>query len=668
MTNHQAFRRWRSALVIGLLLAGCSKSTDTPAPSNAAGTGAATESTGNASGPAKDSAEQKSAEGAKENAEPEVLLQPFTPPKLAELDAKADWQDQPVLDGLQLMRERQAGEKPLVTAQEALSLKQSSKDANAKILSALGRLPKNDEEVDWDATINRHNRREVKSTNPIMISSTEEFDISGLTGVGLFGADWNFRPFATSETVKTWQSSRDGLYDKVVLRDDMTWSDGAPITAHDVVFTFKTIMNPKVPVPAVRSGTDKLKWVEAYDDYTLVFFHKESLATNVWNISFPVIPKHIYEKSVAEDLTMQDSKYHVKYENDPVCGGAYTISKRVRGQEIVLTRRESWYMHKGKQVRDKPYFKTVRFRVIEDPNTALIALKKGDIDEMLLTPEQWVTQTDGDDFYERNVKVTGVEWTYFYFNWNQKTPFFSDVRVRKAMSYAYNHKEMLEKLNYGLYEPCNGIFHRDAWMAPKNPPAPYTQDLAKAEALLDEAGWTDHDGDGIRDKEIDGKSVKFEFSMLCTNIPDRIVLCTLLKENLDQIGVICNVRPLEGTVLQEKALKHEFQAAFGGWGTGADPDTSDNIWVTGEGRNFGYYSNPEVDNLYKLGRKEMNRAKRAEIYAKIDLLIYEDQPYTFLYFRNGFYGFSKELRGYVFSPRGPFNYSPGFGSFYKVKK
>jgi peptide/nickel transport system substrate-binding protein len=455
--------------------------------------------------------------------------------------------------------------------------------------------------------------------------------------------------------------------DKVVLRDDLTWSDGHPITAHDVVFTFHTIMNEKVPVPAVRSGTDKLKTVHAYDDRTIVFFHQEALATNVWNINFPIIPKHVYEKSLADDYTMQTSPYHVEKENDPVCGGPYTITKRVRRQEIVLTRRDSYYMHKGKQVRDKPYFKEIRFRVIEDANIALLAVKNGEIDEMMLTAEQWVTQTADDAFYRLNTKVSGVEWTYFGFEWNLKSPYFSDIRVRKALAYAFDYREMLDKLFYGLYEQANGIFYPNAWMAPKQKMPFYKQDLDKAEELLDQADWKDHDGDGIRDKKIDGKVVKFEFSMLCPPLPDRVKLCALLKENLGQIGIICNVRQLEPTVMQEMLLKHNFEAAFGGWGTGADPDSSDNIWVTGEGRNFGFYSNPKVDELYKQGRLEFDRKKRGEIYGRIHTLVYEDQPYTFLYYRNAFYAFNKKLRGYNFSPRGPYHYGPGFSSIYKVK-
>jgi peptide/nickel transport system substrate-binding protein len=325
-------------------------------------------------------------------------------------------------------------------------------------------------------------------------------------------------------------------------------------------------------------------------------------------------------------------------------------------------------MHNGEQVRDKPFFKEIRFRIIKDNNTSLLALKGQDIEELELQPPQWVTQTNDSEFYEHNTKASGVEWVYYYFGWNNdpdKAPFFTDKRVRTAMSYAFDHTEMLDKLLYGLYEPSTGIFHPTAWMAPKTPMKPFKQDLDKAEDLLDEAGWEDHDGDGVRDKEIKGRTVKFDFTILCSEDPLRKTICDLLKQNLSQIGVVCNVRPMEFTVLQEKTRTHDFQAHMGGWGTGVDPDTSDNLWVTGEGRNFGQYSNPKVDELFAKGRKEFDREKRAEIYAEIHKILYEDQPYTWLYYRNSFYGFNKKLRGYVFSARGPYNYGPGFSSIWK---
>jgi peptide/nickel transport system substrate-binding protein len=617
---------------------------------------------GSKSGPASGDAKSTEAEGS-------GGLQPFDAPKLADLDAKAEWVDMPVEDGLQLLQALLAKSKPAITTTAALALKNDSDKANAEILDALGRLPASDAEVDYEATITRFMKADVKSTNPIMFNSVEEGDVGSLTSFGLFSFDWNMTPFAVKEFVKSWQVSKDRMFDKVVLRDDAVWSDGKPITAHDVVFSFKTILDTRVPVPAVRSQTDELRWVEAYDDYTLVFFHKESSPTNVWKVNFPVIPKHVYEKSMADDYTLQDSDYHVQLENNPVVGGAYKITKRDRGQEIVLERREDYYTYQGKQVRDKPYFKTVRFRITTDPNVALLALKKGDLDEMLLMPEQWVQQTGGDDFYQQCTKVKGVEWVYFYFGWNMNepsAPFFKELKVRQAMGYAFNHEEMLKTLCYGLYEPCAGIFYPDAWMAPQPALKPYYHDVSKAEKLLDEAGWKDSDGDGIRDKEIDGKVVPFEFTILCSTVPQRVDICKLLSRNLEEIGVKCNVRPLEATVLSDALIKHKYQANFGGWGTGADPSTIKNIWKTGEGRNFNQYSNADVDRLLKEAEMEFDRAKQAKLYGEIDQKIYADQPVTFLYYQNSFYGFNKRLRGYKFSPRGPYHYSPGFGSVYKA--
>jgi len=592
---------------------------------------------------------------------------PFSPPPLADLDRDAKWIDRPVKDGLELLRAAQAQETVLCPVDEALALENTSAVKNAKILSALGRLPEAGQ-ADLGARIDRHVTGDLGSTNPIMISTSAEFDILGLTGFGLFSFGRDLEPFAAADAVVSWQTSADGLLDKVVLRDDLVWSDGKPITAHDIAFTYTVIMDPRVPVPAVRSGTDQMRGVHAYDDRTVVFFHKEPLATNVWNVNFPVLPKHVYEKTWEQDPTLKDSPQHVKLEQEPVSGGPYEIVERKRGQQIVLRRRESWSTVRGKKVREEPFFKEVRFRIIEDPNTSLLALKAGEIHEMILQPEQWITQTTGGDFYERNTKATASEWVSFHFGWNIESPFFADRRVRRAMSFAFDYDEMLEKLCYGLYSPCAGNFPEDSWMAPKKKLEPYRQDLDKAEALLDEAGWIDRDNDGIRDKEIDGRLVPFEFSMLVSQQPLRVAICALMKDSLDRIGVRMNVKPVESTVLQDLTQKKKFQAYFGGWGSGTDPDSSENIWKSGAMRNFVNYSNPEVDRLFEEGRRELDRAKRAEKYARIQEILHEDQPYTWLYWRNAFYGFSKQLRGYVFSPRGPYHYSPGFGSMWMPRE
>lgn len=599
-------------------------------------------------------------------------LEPFDPPKLEELDAKAKWFSQPVEDAMELLRKYKEEHPTTVTVEQALALENTSPENNQKILEGLGRMPQSDDEVDWDATLNQHTGMNVNGLNPLMASSVGDMDVLGYTGLALTTIDWNMRSFADKSVVKTWQTSEDRLHDKFVIRDDLTWTDGKPVTAHDFAFSFRTIMNPKVPVPAVRSGTDQLRWVHAYDDHTVVIFHKESLATNTGNIGFPVIPKHIFESTIPDDPTLTTSPRHVELEQKPITAGPYRIAKFERDKEVVLERRDEWFLKNGEKIREKPYFKTVRLKIIPDDNTSLLALKNGDIDTLELRAEPWMTQTNDKDFYKSNTKTFGTEWSHSYIGWNIGRPYFQDARVRKAMSYAINHEEMLKNICYDLYEPGQGIYHPTAWMAPNPMPTPYKQDLDKAEALLEEAGWTDTDDDGILDKVVDGQKIKFEFSLQYgsgSKAAERI--CGMVAENLKQIGVLCNVKPTEFTVLQADAKKHNFDAMCAGWGSGADPDDSDNLWTTkalkSGGRNYVQYSNPKVDALFEAGKREFDRAKRAEIYRQIALILWEDQPYTWLFYRSSMYAFNKSLRGYMYSPRGPFHYSPGISSIWKAK-
>lgn len=591
----------------------------------------------------------------------------FNPPAtLADLDAKGvQWKANEVLDSYELLKEHLAKEKSALTAADALKLRNSDKESNQKILSALGQLPADVGEVSWDAEINRYQPGDISGTFTLFTSSVSDVDVQDLIGFGLFGFDWTFRKFAVKDAVVSWHSSEDGLYDKVVLRDDLKWSNGEPITAHDVEYTYKLIMTEAVPVKAMRQGTDQLLGVKAYDDRTVVYFHKKSLVTNIDNIYFSIIPKKVYEGRIDKDPKLISAE-NAKLDDDPVVGGAYRIKSRTRGQETVLERREDYYLVDGKQVRQKPMFKTIRFRVRPDSATALLALKAGDLDEMVLTPELWQNQTDGADFYERNTKVFATEWTNFQFTWNLKEPMFAERDVRLALAYAFDHKELLQTLLFGLCEPCTGNFHPASRWAPVPAPKPISQDLDKAEELLDASGWKDSDGDGVRDKVVNGKKVKFEFTVLCSNAPDRINICNLLKESLQQIGIEVAVKPLEFPALLEKLEKKEFQAAFGGWGTGADPDTSENLFKTGEPRNYGSYSNPEVDKLFEQGKTEFDLEKRQEVYRKIARILWDDQVFCWLYYRNAFYGFNKNVRGYNFSPRGPFHFGPGFGAIYKT--
>ena len=569
--------------------------------------------------PADTSAETPAAEQESEGAaEPFVLgdlIEPFDPPATLEaLEEGVEWVDRPVLDSLAMLIKRQEGEPEPIPAAEALALRNDSAEANEQLLASLGRIrlpaePTDHQDapgVDYDATFVRHVGGDLKSTNPLLMSSTTEFEYHDLTGIGLLSTDIEAKAFAPSDIVVSWRSSKDRLLDKFVIRDDLAWSDGTPVTAHDFAFTFQVIMTKAVIVPALRTGTDELKAVVAYDDHTLVVFHKEGLATNDGNMMFPAIPKHIYEKTIPDDPTLSRSEEHSRLEDNPVVAGPYELTRRARGDEFVVARREGWHTHEGKRVRRKPHFREVRVKWIEDFNTALLAVKKGDIQEMELRAEQWDTQTNDDDFYRLNTKVTDTQWSEFHFTWNQQDTFFKDKRVRWAMTYAMDYEELLGTICYGLYEQCRGPFHPTSWMYPKQAPELVEQDLDRAQDLLTEAGWEDTDGDGVLDKEINGRRVPFEFTLLTYQSESGISTATLMKECLDQLGIVCNVKPTEFTVLVQKARDHEFQGVMGGWNAGKDPSTNENIFGTGKGRNYGAYANPEVDRLFEAGKRELD--------------------------------------------------------------
>ena len=596
-----------------------------------------------------------------------LVAEPFEPPPLEELERNTTWVDRPALSGMEVLRKQQeASGQPPLTVEQALALRNDSSEENEKILATLGRLaPEDGAGVTYDKSWVRHVSGDLKSSNPLLISSVTEFEYQVMCGFSFLAYDIDIHYFAPRDTVVSWQTSEDGLVDKIVLRDDLVWSDGKPITAHDVQFSYLTIMTDKVIVPAVRTGTEQLKWVQAYDDHTIVFFHKESLATNTLNMAFPVIPKHVYENSLADDPTMTRSDHHSRLEDHPVSGGPYELVRRSRNQEFVVRRRENYYLHNGQEVRAKPYFREIRVKVIEDFNTALVALKAGQIEETILRPEQWISQTNDEEFYRRNTKVTDLEWTEFHFLWNLQSPFFADRRVREAMSWAVDYEELLKVVCQGLYEQARGPYHPQSWMFPPEGVEPFRQDFDRAEALLEEAGWIDTDGDGIRDKEIDGKRVPFEFTLLTYQTETGVQASVLLKTSLEQIGVLCHVKPTEFTVLVDRQQKKQFEAAMGGWGAGTDPFSSENMYGTNQPRNYGSYSNPQVDELFKQGLRELDQEKRAAIYAEIHKLLWQDQPYTWLFYRNAFYGFSKKLRGYNFSPTGPYFFDPGMMSIYK---
>jgi len=416
--------------------------------------------------------------------------------------------------------------------------------------------------------------------------------------------------------------------------------------------------------------------VKALDARTVLYLQKEALPTNDNHLQWPLIPRHIYQASRQEDPSLEKSAYHVEANQKPVTNGPYKLVSWSPG-EIIVERRDEWYQDAGgKRIRQKPFIKRARFLAIADPATAFNKFVTRGLDDVQLDSVRWVDATSGSGFYEGATKVRGEQWSIVYIGWCQKqktgapSPFFADLRVRRAMALAIDHETCLKDLLYGLYRAGRGIFHPDTSMAAKEL-EPLKQDLDEAERLLDEAGWKDTDGDGVRDRMVDGTRIPFRFRLSCPAGGTGPKIAEQLKADFDKVGVKCDLKLAQWVPFQKELDDREAQAFLMALTTGTDPDTLTNIWTTDafkDGRNVVGYSNPKVDALFKKGRSEFDPAKRAAIYAEIERLIYADHAWTIILYQPTLWGFSKDLRGYHHSPRGFYNFSPGFLSVWKKKR
>ena len=622
---------WTGLLVLLLAVTGCSYQGEDPQGENSPNS----EKTGGGAAAAENTGDTKPAEGSQATGTARTVKKP---------DAEI---------------EKPAVPQPAVKKDSGLYSPDNDPLVNPD--SLFEKAPQDPEKIARDETLVRHLKADPATLHPLFTSSIYESYVEDTVFDSLFTFDREFNWIVNESMVASMKQSEDHKTWTVKLRPGLKWHDGHPLTAHDVAFTWAAIMDPAVPTKTLRSGRDQLESVTALDDLTVEYVHKEALATSKWNMLYSLLPKHILdnpeERKKHPDL--QKGDYYLGFAKNPVGCGPYKFVKDswVRKQQLVV---ERWDDYHGR----KPNFKRQVFKIISDMDTALNLFKKGGLDEIQLSTLQFATQTNDEDFGKLGVKAFNPTWTYYFTGWNTKAGsnhFFTDRRVRQAMAYAADIPLVLKKLTYGLSRQASGIFQPGSWMH-NDQVKLFPYDLEKAGALLDEAGWKVNDSDGARYKEIDGEKVKFEFTLL---IPQGSTLApgfaAIFREDLAQLGIGLDQQTMDFSALLKRIRTKDFDAFTMGWGTGVDPDTIGNIWKSDQaekGRNYISYSNPDVDRLHALQRREFDPGKRAGFFKEIHRLIYEDQPYLFLNTGAATWAFHKRIRGVTFSPRGVFSVSP----------
>ncbi|WP_462324838.1 peptide-binding protein [Desulfoplanes sp.] len=405
-----------------------------------------------------------------------------------------------------------------------------------------------------------------------------------------------------------------GLRFRFRLRKDIRWSDGVPLTAEDVLFTYRLMIDPGTPT-AYAENFKAIKKFTLLDTYTFEVEYAQPFARALVTWASSILPKHILENENLLDTP---------YSRAPVGAGPYTLQEWEPGRRIVLTSNEDYF-------EGRPNIDSVVYRFIPDTTTMFMELKSGNLDMMGLSPQQYLFQTKGDQWDQAYHKFRYLSLSYTYLGYNLTREPFDNVLVRRAIAHAIDKEEIIKGVLLGLGKTTIGPYKPGTWVY-NTKITDYAYDPDVAKNLLEEAGWTDNDGDGWLDK--DGRPLAFT---ILTNQGNtlRIKAATIIQYRLKKIGIDVKIRTVEwATFIKEFVDKGRFDALLLGWNIVQDPD-SYNVWHSSRavagGLNFVGYKNPELDGLLERGRRLLDPAARKPVYDRIQEILHRDQPYCFLY-------------------------------------
>jgi peptide/nickel transport system substrate-binding protein len=448
--------------------------------------------------------------------------------------------------------------------------------------------------------------------------------------------------------------SADGKTITFKLRDDVKWSDGEPLTADDYAFTFEMIMSEK-NTPIGRYPYDTfVDSVVAQDATTVVINLKEPFAAWQTSLFYWILPKHILQPVFDADGTIDQAEWN----RNPTVGlGPFVLSEWETGSHLAFTANPIWY--------NPPKLEQVFVRIVPDDAAQEAAILAGDADIGTFLSSDQIEKLESGG----KVKVVPVTSGYneaWFLNVNADTahPAMQDVNVRKAIALATDRYTIVKDLLVAEINPVNVTYWDMTPPYQTDALKSYPYDPEEAKKLLDEAGWVDGNGDGIREK--DGVELKLRY---ITNQRElRKNVQAVVEQQWKQVGIGAELVNYSSDVfwngfndggpqaqgLFEIAEYSSAQNAF------PDPDTDiftcDQI-VNAEnpdGSNDQGYCNPELDELFKKQAVEMDPAKRKELFNQIEQIMYDDYIYIGMWKDPDLWSISSRLQGVKFSGVYPF--------------
>ena len=415
------------------------------------------------------------------------------------------------------------------------------------------------------------------------------------------------------DLAERWEISDDKKVFTFYLKKGVKWHDGVEFTADDVKFTYEFMISDDTPT-AYDGDFRAVESVEVVDKYTVKVTYKEALSPALASWGIWMMPRH----------ALKDKPSKSPLQRKPIGTGPYMLESWKPGQSITLTAFHDYF-------EGRPKIEKIFIRVIPNQTTQFLELLNGSIDIMGLNPKQEKFDTNTPRYIENYNTYSFLDFSYTYIGYNFKLEPFNNKLVRRALTHAIDKQSMVDGLLYGKGYAAEGPYKPDSYWYNKNAKGPeYNKE--KAKALLKEAGFEDIDNDGF----LEYKGKKFTIELM-TNLNNEVrsKIAELVQHSWAEVGIKTQIKVLEWATMLGDLNKGNFQAVILGWSTVLDPDQYD-IWATercgGNGQNFICYSNEEVDRLLTEGRKVFNKEERRVYYDKVQEILADEQPYTFLYF------------------------------------
>lgn len=404
------------------------------------------------------------------------------------------------------------------------------------------------------------------------------------------------------------------------LRQDVTWHDGEPVTAEDVKFTFDLAKDSATASLIGSVYLDEVETAEVIDPHTIRFGFTRPHAQALEDFWWAPLPKHLLEDTAPSELM------NAPFNRQPVGSGPYRFGEWLSNQRLVLDPNPDFPEGLG----GPPQNRRVVFRIIPEPATLLTELRTGGVHiDIDVQPDQAQQVEQGGQMELHSFPGR----TFYYLGWNNAREPFTDPRVRRAMTHALDREEIVQALLSGYGEVASGPVPSWSPLYPEGV-QPLSHDPQQAQQLLEAAGWTDSNGDGVLDK--DGRP--FEFTLLTSDRPLNRSVAEVVQEQLRGVGVAAEIRVLEFQSMLGLHKSRDFDAVFSNWvldnfQMAAAPNALfHSRFAQAEGSaNRSGVADRQLDQLIERAGAATDRGEARVIWSQFYQRLQELQPLTFMF-------------------------------------